>query len=334
MLTHPSKIRFVCCLLVLLAGLAAGCVSKQSFLDLEERSRRQEKALLQARKDLKTLQQEIGKEQDAIRSDQADIKADMLDLHTEVQQLTGQLSSSHHEGSQAARNSEVLGESMVLQLSNTQKEMRDTQDRVTRIEDFFGLKQKPSARTRKKPGKGASKSGASGKKAAVPAPKKSFSPEEAYEAAFRLYKSNKYKTARTAFEAFVKKYPRSSLVDNALFWTGETYYFSGDYENAILQYQIVLEKYPKGSKAPDALLKMGYALEKIGEPKAAVAALEKLVKTYPKASQAGVARRKIQQLKPGKAEAEKDRGNDEQNPENAAQKDKPPKKEPPEENPP
>jgi tol-pal system protein YbgF len=330
MLTQSLKIRFALGLLLMMsAGLLSGCVSKQAFLDLEERSQKQEKALTQARKDLETIQGEIREQQDAIRADQADIKADMLDLHREIQEMTGQFSSNRHEGVQAARDSNVLEESMVLQMSNIQKEMRSTQDRVARIEDFFGLKKKAASSARRKSAKKAVKTGTPEKTAPAAAPKPSFSAEEAYEAAFRLYKSNQYKNARKAFEAFVRRYPGSSLVDNALFWTGETYYFSGEYENAILQYQTVLEKYPKGSKAPDALLKMGYALEKIGEPKAAVAALEKLLKAYPEASQAGVARRKIQQLKPGKTEAEKDRGNEvEQNPETAAEKNKPPKKEP------
>ena len=92
----------------------------------------------------------------------------------------------------------------------------------------------------------------------VPAapPKKELSAEEAYEMAYHLFKSNENEAARKALDQFVQRYPQSSLVDNALFWMGETYYRTEDYENAVLKYQQVVKEYPKGSKGPDALLKM------------------------------------------------------------------------------
>jgi tol-pal system protein YbgF len=127
--------------------------------------------------------------------------------------------------------------------------------------------------------------------------------------AYHLFKSNENEAARKAFDQFILRYPQSSLVDNALFWMGETHYRMQDYENAVLRYQQVVSEYPKGSKGPDALLKMGYALEKMKEPGAAIAAMEKLLKVYPKAPQAKLATRKIEQLRSGQAEKKKDKGN-------------------------
>jgi tol-pal system protein YbgF len=331
MLTFGWKPFLICAVLAAFWVPAQGCVSKESFRAIEEHSHQQEAELARTRTELK----KIRKEQDAVRAEQAELRADLIDLHTEIQNLRGQVSLSVHSEDQSARNSEALGESLLLQVSNLQRELHSTQSRVGRVEDYFGLKQTEAVEKPPKPAKAAvappssekkPKTGTSGAKNENDGKNKPFSPEEAYEAAFRLHKAAQYENARKAFEQFVRMYPQSSLVDNALFWIGETYYRTGEYGQAILQYQKVLDKYPKGSKAPDSLLKMGYALEKIGEQQAAVAALNKLMKEYPKASQAELARKKIQQLIPAKTDGKKDRGNEvEQNPEKAAQENKPPK---------
>jgi len=140
-------------------------------------------------------------------------------------------------------------------------------------------------------------------------------------------RTGQYEKARQAFEQFVQQYPDSKYVNNAVFWTGETYYKLGDYESAILKYQEVLEKFPKESKAPDALLKMGFALEMMGETQAAIAALERLVREYPLADQVELAKRKVAQLKQKDRPSKKDRGNEvKQRPKKTATEKKPQEK--------
>jgi len=302
-------------------------------------SERQAAALKQAREELK----EVRKEQEAARVLQAEMRADMTDLRTEVQQLHGQISQSDHTDQEALRDSDALEQSLAMQLSSLQQDLRFTESRVRRVEDYFGLKRPqrdaggerpaaapgpPAVARTPAPAERAQQRAAAGAPAAgSPAEDlaKSFTPEEAYDAAFRLYKAKDYEKARVAFGRFMELYPSSSLADNAIFWIGETYYQSGQYAQAILQYKKVMDRYPKGSKAPDALLKMGYALEKIGERDAAVAALAKLLKEYPDAPQTKWARGKIEQLTPAKTGAQKDRRNDtEQNSKGAASENKPP----------
>jgi tol-pal system protein YbgF len=232
--------------------------------------------------------------------------------------LRGELSSGLHDKEVEGKERESLEASVALQLSYLQQQMETTEARLARIEDYFGLKPLAGTKTEKKPmqqasapppkADGGEKAVALVAPAAVP-PKKELSPEEAYEMAYHLFKSNENEAARKAFDQFIRRYPESSLVDNALFWIGETYYRLGDYENAVLNYQQVIKKYPKGSKGPDALLKMGYALEKMNEPAAATAAMEKLLKTYPKAPQVKLATRKIEQLKSNQPGPKKDKGN-------------------------
>lgn len=322
----------------------AGCVTEGAFLLLEDRLQNAEKVTVKTQKDIVKLRADSQKARDAIKEDQANIKADMIELHMELQQLRGQISSGKHNRTEESREREAMEDSLALQLSHVQEQQEFLDARIARIEDFFGLKKKTtSGKARKKttktppaPSPVIPVEGKAGTKGSVAGSKEKdkLSQDEAYEVAFRLYKSDQDENARTAFETFIQRYPDSSLVDNALFWMGETFYRSGDYENAILKYQQVQEKFPKGSKAPDALLKMGFSLEKMGEKEAAVAALKKLLKEYPKASQVDLANRKIQQLTPKETETKRDRGNEsKQKPEEPAKETKPPEKEARSENP-
>jgi tol-pal system protein YbgF len=297
------------CVFVLWVCLVAGCVTKTEFQPYQTRVRNLEVETERIEKQMPEVRGSL----EAVRGDQADIKADMIDIRTEIQELRGELSSGLHDREMKGKERKSVEESVALQLSYLQQRMRATEARLARIEDYFGLKPPEHARTGKKPsaqgaaqpskeGSVPSAAAGGGEKTAVlaapvVAPKKELSGEEAYEMAYHLFKSNQNEPARKAFDQFVLRYPESSLVDNALFWIGETYYRTEDYENAVLNYQQVIKKYPKGSKGPDALLKMGYALEKMNEPTAAVAAMEKLLKMYPKAPQAKLATLKIKQLK-------------------------------------
>ena len=304
-------------------GLLQGCVSTEAFLALEQRSRILEAEVARGRQ-----------EQAAVRSGLADLEADLMEVRAEVQQLRGQLSLREFQEEETARTGESVEESLLLQVSHLQQEIRSMEGRLGRVEDFFGLK-RPEAETR-----GLKRAEAP----AVPPPPatppgvrtpggpavhedrdRPLDPEEAYQAAYRLFRSSRYENARDAFRRFMEMYPHSTLVDNAMFWIAETHYITEDYPTAILLYQQVLEQYPNGSKVPDSLLKMGYALERIGEPQAAIAALNRLLKEHPDSRQAGWARTKILQLTSAETDARKDRGNEtEQNPEASAPEDKPP----------
>jgi tol-pal system protein YbgF len=304
-------------ILTLLVCLLFGCVSKTEFQPYQNSVRDLEVETDRLEKRLPEIEREIDQILGEVRSDQADIKADLIDVRTEMQGLRGELSSGMHEREQVGQARQSVEESVTLQLSYLQQQMETTEARLARIEDYFGLKPLPSARAAKSPPKQASTPPATtgGEEKAVALavpvapPKKELSAEEAYEMAYHLFKSNENEAARKALDQFVQRYPQSSLVDNALFWMGETYYRTEDYENAVLKYQQVVKEYPKGSKGPDALLKMGYALEKMNEPGAAVAAMEQLLKAYPKAPQAKLATRKIEQLKSSQAGTKKDTSN-------------------------
>lgn len=106
----------------------------------------------------------------------------------------------------------------------------------------------------------------------------------AYNEAYDLLRKNKYAQAENAFRSFMTDYPDSSLVGNANYWLGETYYVRGDYETAAGIFADGFTKYSANSKAPDNLLKLGLTMSALGKKEEACTALSGLSETFPKAS--------------------------------------------------
>ncbi len=117
----------------------------------------------------------------------------------------------------------------------------------------------------------------------------------AYDAAYALFSQRKYKEAYSALQKFVATYPKSPLVPNAIFWSGDCLYNQKEYEMAILEYQKVVADYPKNPKAPAALLKQALAFEKLGDSQTAEIIYQKIVSEYPKSDQAKTARQRLKQ---------------------------------------
>ncbi len=107
------------------------------------------------------------------------------------------------------------------------------------------------------------------------------SPTEAYEAAYTMLQNQDYNGAQVAFDRFIKQNPGNSLVPNAMYWLGETYYVRGKFPEATRTFAEAYQKYPKGAKAPDNLLKLAMSLNGQGKPKDACVALAQLKKEYP-----------------------------------------------------
>lgn len=109
-------------------------------------------------------------------------------------------------------------------------------------------------------------------------------PTGQYEAAYTLLKSQDYAGAQNAFDAFIKKYPDNSLVPNAKYWIGESYYVRNQFDQSARVFADTYQKYPKAPKAPDTLLKLGMSLAGQGKTKDACIALLQLKKQYPAGS--------------------------------------------------
>ena len=107
--------------------------------------------------------------------------------------------------------------------------------------------------------------------------------KEAYDAAYNLLIKAKYPEAEKAFSTFLKDYPDSTLVGNANYWLGETYYVRGQYEVAAGIFSDGLTKYEKSSKAPDNLLKLGLTMANLKKTEEACGFFKLMPEQFPKA---------------------------------------------------
>ena len=81
----------------------------------------------------------------------------------------------------------------------------------------------------------------------------------------------------------MKEYPNSSLIGNANYWLGETYYARGLFEQAVGIFADGFTKYKKNSKAADNLLKLGLTMNKLNKKQEACTAFKSLATEFPKA---------------------------------------------------
>jgi len=114
-----------------------------------------------------------------------------------------------------------------------------------------------------------------------------------YEAALNLFRANKLKEAATAFEAFAKAHPDSTLTPNAYYWLGNAHYALRDCRKTIDAQRVVVGKWPTHAKAPDALLNVATCQQELGDSKSARTTLEALLAKYPDSSAATAARQRL-----------------------------------------
>ena len=131
--------------------------------------------------------------------------------------------------------------------------------------------------------------------AAAPAPT-AVADRDAYQAALEHLKTRDYTGAEQALQAFLATFPQSALVDNALYWLGETYYVERRYGDAAAAFQRVVDEHPDSRKVPDALLKVGYALYEQKRYRDARAVLTRVLRSHPEAPAAAEARERLKRM--------------------------------------
>lgn len=107
-----------------------------------------------------------------------------------------------------------------------------------------------------------------------------------YESALAALKASRFKDAATAFAAFVKAYPNSTLAASAHFWGGYAHAQIKDHAAAAELYGKFAASWPNDERAPAALESRVASLEALKDLKGVRATLELLAEKYP-ASDAG-----------------------------------------------
>jgi len=120
--------------------------------------------------------------------------------------------------------------------------------------------------------------------------------ENFYNLAYQTFKNGEYNTAKEIFSAFLDKFPKGRLSDNATFWIGECYYKTNNYEQAILEYEKVKQNYPSGDKVPAAIFKQALSFLRLNVKEEAKIILRQLIQHYPESEQAKMASVELKKL--------------------------------------
>jgi tol-pal system protein YbgF len=99
-------------------------------------------------------------------------------------------------------------------------------------------------------------------------------------------KDKNYEKAKVLFAEFIEVYPKSMMLDRALFWYAESYAGQKDFQNAALHYLKCYQKFPKGQKAQDSLLKLATSLGELKRKTEACKIIAKLDAEFPNRSAA------------------------------------------------
>lgn len=114
-----------------------------------------------------------------------------------------------------------------------------------------------------------------------------------YHNALALYRVEDYQRSRRGFQAFLERFPRHSLSDNAQYWIGECWYAEGEYRKAGVAFRSVLVEYNDSNKFPDAYFKLGLCYHLRGDETEARGYWARLVQRYPDTRAAALARGRL-----------------------------------------
>jgi tol-pal system protein YbgF len=292
-----SLLRLVIYASILLGAglLGAGCATRQEvsrtdsrISNLELRGSDVEKSRDQFQLRMEDFRKNQIEKEQQLRTQYAELYAAVDRLQEQVQLLNGKIEEKNHR--QQASLSGDTGDSIEARVNNLEQISLSIKDRLLRVEEYLALD-------------GAAKKGASGKtvpekppareRADIP-PAKEMAENELYAKAKQDFDSGELETARTGFQEFLKRYPKSAIADSAQFWVGEIFYRQKWYEKAILEYQKVIENYPKGNKVQASLLKQGFSFFNLGDKSNGKLILKELINKYPSSNEAKIAKQKLE----------------------------------------
>jgi tol-pal system protein YbgF len=119
---------------------------------------------------------------------------------------------------------------------------------------------------------------------------------KAFAAADELSKANNYKDAFTAYDSFIKAYPESALVPDALYGLGYAQFALKNYKSSIATQQKLIDGHPDSVKAPDGMYNMANSQIQLRQVTNAKKTLKELIAKYPNAEIIPSAQKRLKAL--------------------------------------
>jgi tol-pal system protein YbgF len=117
--------------------------------------------------------------------------------------------------------------------------------------------------------------------------------QRAYDQGLEHFRAGRFGEAVTAFQLFIRNYPRSPLASSAQYWIGNSLYATRDFRSAIAAQRQLINQYPDSNKAPDALLNIASSQSEVGDLQGARATLQEVNSRYPTSEAAAKARQRL-----------------------------------------
>jgi tol-pal system protein YbgF len=275
--------------------LGAGCASHQEVTkadsrisNLERRGSDVDKSRDQFQLRMEDFRKSQIEKEQQLRSQYAELYATVDRLQEQIQLLQGKIEEKEYR--QKNMLSGDTGDSVEAKIANLEQSSLAIKERLLRIEEYLALDGAAKKATSAKavPEKPPAKD-----KVETP-PAKEMAENELYAKAKQDFDNGELDVARSGFQEFIKRYPKSAIADSAQFWVGEIYYRQKWYEKAILEYQKVIENYPKGNKVQASLLKQGFSFFNLGDKSNARLILKELINKYPSSNEAKIAKQKLE----------------------------------------
>lgn len=130
------------------------------------------------------------------------------------------------------------------------------------------------------------------RKKTKPVPK-SITPENLYQGAYTNFMQDNFAQAQHEFSVYIRRFPKTELAANSLYWSGEAYLKLGEDKKAIDTFLKYQKKYPDSEKAPGALLRSAELYEKSKKSKKAKETYNKIRDNYPDSLEANTAFEKL-----------------------------------------
>jgi len=275
--------------------LGTGCATRQEvsrtdnrISNLENRGSDIERSRDQFQQRMEDFRKSQIEKENQLRTQYAELYATVDRLQEQIQLLNGKIEEKNYR--QNTTLSGDTGDSIDVRVNNLEQTSLSIKDRLLRIEEYLAL---DGATKKTSSGKMVPEKPPAKEKADIP-PAKELAENDLYAKAKQDFDSGELETARTGFQEFLKRYPKSAIADSAQFWVGEIFYRQKWYEKAILEYQKVIENFPKGNKVQAALLKQGFSFFNLGDKSNGKLILKELINKYPSSNEAKIAKQKLE----------------------------------------
>lgn len=112
----------------------------------------------------------------------------------------------------------------------------------------------------------------------------SQSPRDVYDLAYGYLIRKDYDLADQTFRAFLNRYPRDNLADDAQYGLGESLYQRKNYRDAADVFLTLTRERGSSPRAPEAMLRLGQSLAALNEKDMACGAFAEVGRKYPRVS--------------------------------------------------